>query len=177
MPDWLQMPRPVRPPEHTGQTGPCQFWSSTYTPLFFGKACMPNNTPPDQNCLRAMISNTSAIFCAKGKKNYWPWHASLQVDNETICFGLQTFFMATDFVGSTSTCCSFVSCLRKHCDLLFWVCDKPEGHHLSCKYFESCFLFFSLSLLQLRSLLTRLSLVTIGLCGEAWFRYIGGYWM
>ena len=40
----------------------------TYAPLFFGKACVPKNTPLDQNCLREMINNTLAIFCAKGDK-------------------------------------------------------------------------------------------------------------
>ena len=48
------------------QTSLCQFWSSTYAPLFFDKACVPKNTPLDQNYLRVMITNTSAIFCAKG---------------------------------------------------------------------------------------------------------------
>ena len=78
---------PVRPVDPTGQTGwSCQtvykrlnrsdrldtpvrpvcsgyfqFWSSTYAPLFFGKACVPKNTSLDQNCLRATINNTSAI--------------------------------------------------------------------------------------------------------------------
>ena len=62
--------RPFRPLLSTGQTGlfdQCQFWSSTYAPLFFGKVCVPKNTLLDQNCLRAM--NTSAIFCAKGDNN------------------------------------------------------------------------------------------------------------
>ena len=80
-------PRPVRPVGPTGQTGwscqtvyrrldrsdrldtpvrpvcsgYCQFWSSTYAPLFFGKACVPKNTSLDQNCLRATINNMSAI--------------------------------------------------------------------------------------------------------------------
>ena len=61
--------RPVRPLKSTGQTGlfdQCQFWSSTYVPLFFGDASMLKNKPLDQNCLRAM--NTSAISCAKGDK-------------------------------------------------------------------------------------------------------------
>ena len=35
------VPRPVRPLGQTGQTGWCQFWLSTYAPLFFGKACLP----------------------------------------------------------------------------------------------------------------------------------------
>ena len=49
---------PVRPV----CSGYCQFWSSTYAPLFFGKACVPKNTSLDQNCLRATISNASAIY-------------------------------------------------------------------------------------------------------------------
>ena len=48
---------PVRPV----CSGYCQFWSSTYAPLFFGKACVPKNTSLDQNCLRVTINNTSAI--------------------------------------------------------------------------------------------------------------------
>ena len=70
--------------------------------------------------------------------------------------------MATGFVGSTSTYCSIDSCLRKHCNLLFWVWDKYEGHHLDCRYFESCFTFFSPSLPQSRSFLT---ILQIGLWG------------
>ena len=54
--------RPVRPPGQTGQTGWCQFWLSTYTSLFFGKACLPKNIFLSQNCLRATISNASAIY-------------------------------------------------------------------------------------------------------------------
>ena len=77
-------------------------------PYFFGKTYVPKNTLLDQNCLKAMINDTSAIFCAKGDKNYRPCLAFLQVD-ETICFGLQTFFMAIVFVGWTSTCCSIFS--------------------------------------------------------------------
>ena len=142
----------------------CQFWSSTYAPLFFGKACVPKNTLLDQNCLKSIINDTSAIFCAKDDKIYRPCLAFLQVDDESICFGLQTFFMAIGFVALTSTSCPIVSCLRKRCNLCFWVRDKPEGHHLGCKYFESC---LTSSLLQLKSPLTRSLLVTIGLCGEA----------
>ena len=37
-------------------------------PCFFGKACLPKNILLSQNCLRAMINITSAIFCAKGDK-------------------------------------------------------------------------------------------------------------
>ena len=40
----------------------CQFWSSTYAPMFFGKACVSKNTSLDQNCLRAMINKTSAMY-------------------------------------------------------------------------------------------------------------------
>ena len=96
-----------------------QFWSSTYAPLFFGKACVPKNTLLDQNYLKAMINDTSAIFCAKGDKKYRPCLAFLQVDDESICFGLQTFFMTIGFVGLTSTSCPIVSCLRKRCNLRF----------------------------------------------------------
>ena len=165
--NWLHRQRPVRPLGATGQTG----WSSllpilvvNICPLFFGKACVPKNTLLDQNFLRAMINNTLAIFYAKGDKNYRSCLAFLQVDDESICFGLQTFFMAIGFVGLTSTSCPIVSCLRKCCNLRFWVRDKPEGHHLGCKYLESC---LTSSLLQLKSLLTRSLLATIGLCGEA----------
>ena len=59
-----RLERPVRP---VGLVC-CQFWSSTYAPLFFDKACVPKNTLLDQNCLKAMINDTSAIFCAKGDK-------------------------------------------------------------------------------------------------------------
>ena len=151
--------RPVRP---VGLVC-CQFWSSTYAPCSLAKlACQ--RTLLDQNCLKAMINDTSTIFCAKGNKNYRPCLAFLQVDDESICFGLQTFFMAIGFVGLTSTSCPIVSCLRKRCNLRFWVRDKPEGHHLGCEYFESC---LTSSLLQLKSLLTKSLLATIGLCGEA----------
>ena len=111
LPDRLHRHRPVRPPGATGQTG----WSSLLSilvvdicPLFFGKACVPKNTLLDQNYLKAMINNTSAIFCAKGDKNYRPCLTFLQV-NEIICFGLQTFFMAIGFVGWASTCYSIFS--------------------------------------------------------------------
>ena len=40
----------------------------TYAPLFFGKACVPKNTPQDQNCIRAMITNMSAIFVLRAIK-------------------------------------------------------------------------------------------------------------
>ena len=109
--------RPVRP---VGLVC-CQFWSSTYVPLFFGKVCVPKNTLLDQNCLKEIINDTSAIFCAKDDKIYQPCLAFLQVDDESICFGLQIFFMTIDFVGLTSTSCHIVSYLRKCCNLRFWV--------------------------------------------------------
>ena len=37
-------------------------------PCFFGKACLPKNILLSQNCLRAIINTTSAIFCTKGDK-------------------------------------------------------------------------------------------------------------
>ena len=116
----LQMPRPVRPPEHTGQNGPYQFCSSTYVPLLFDKACVPKNTPLDQNYLRTMINNTSVIFFATGKKKFIS-HVLLffKLMMKQLAFGLQTFFVTTGFVGSTSTCCSIDSCLRKRCSLHF----------------------------------------------------------
>ena len=67
------VPRPVRP---LGQTGWCQFWLSTYAPLFFGKTCLPKNILLSQNSLRAMINITSAIFCSKGNKFYRLYLAS-----------------------------------------------------------------------------------------------------
>jgi len=84
----------------------CQFWSSTYAPLFFGKACVPKNTLLDQNCLKAKLLIHWPFFVLRAIKNYRPHLAFLQVDDETICLGLQTFFIATGFVGWTSTCCS-----------------------------------------------------------------------
>ena len=154
----------------TGLTGLCIPVRPVYTavsilvvnicPLFFGKACVPKNTPMDQNCLRTMINDIhQPFFVLRAIKNYRTYLALLQVDDETICFGLQIFFMATGFVGSTSTCCSIDSYLRKCCSLLFWVWDKPEGHHLSCRYFEFSFTSFSPFLLQLRSFSTKLLLI------------------
>jgi len=168
---------PVRPATESrplGHTGRCQFWLSTYAPLFFGKACLPKNILLNQNCLKTMINNISAIICAKGDKQLSAITCSIQVDVETTCFGCHTFFMLIVFAAST--CCSIDS-LRKCCSLCFWVWDKPEGHHLGCKYLESCFALFSSALLQPVSFLTRLLLATIGLCGEVWFGYIVGYWI
>ena len=95
-----------------------------------------------------------------------------QVDVETICFGRHTFFVIADFIGTVSTSCSIASFLRKCCCFHFWVWHKLEGHHLGCKYFESCFALFSPSLLQSRSFSTRFLLATTDICGEAWLEYI-----
>ena len=122
---------PVRPVRPTGQTGwSCQtnhihvdrsdrlnipvrpvlanFGHQHMPPCSLAKFACQRTLLLDQNCLRAMITNASAIFCAKGDKNYRPYFAFHQVD-EIICFGLQTFFMAIGFVGWTSTCCSIFS--------------------------------------------------------------------
>ena len=148
-----------------------QFWLRR---MFFGKAYLPKKILLNQNYLRAMINNTSAIICAKSDKQLSAITCSIQVDVETTCFGRHTFFMLIVFAASTY--CSIDS-LCKHCSLRIWVWDKPEGHHLSCKYFESCSLLFSFSLLQSTSCLIRLLLATVGLCSNAWFGYIGGYWI
>ena len=62
----------------TGLTGLCIPVRPVYTvvpilvvniwPLFFGKACVPKNTLLNQNCPRAIITNTSAIFCEDDNK-------------------------------------------------------------------------------------------------------------
>ena len=59
---------PVRPLGQTGQTGLCHFCCQHMPPCFFGKACLPKNILLSQNCLRAMINTTSAIFCTKVDK-------------------------------------------------------------------------------------------------------------
>ena len=163
---------------HTGQTGlhsRANFDRQHMPPLFFGKACVPKNTPMDQNCLRTMINDIhQPFFVLRAIKNYRTYLALLQVDDEIICFGLQIFFMIIGFVGSTSTCCSIDSCLRKCCSLLFWVWDKPEGHHLGGKYFEFFFTSFSPFLLQLRSFSIRLLLIGLW---KIQFGYIEGYWL
>ena len=115
LPNRLHRQRPVRPPGATGQTG----WYSLL-PILVVNICPPvlwqslrakeHSSGPKLS--KGEVTNTLAIFCAKGDKNYRPCLAFLQVD-ETICFGLQTFFMATGFVGSTSTHCSIFSWLRK----------------------------------------------------------------
>ena len=146
-------------------------------PYSFGKACLPKNNLLDQNCLRTIINNTSAIFSAKGDKQLSAMICSNQVDVETTCLGCHTFLVVVDLTGTASTCCSIVSFLYKCCSLRFWVGEKPGGDHLDCKYFESWFQLFSSFLLQSISFLTRLLLVTTGLYGEIWFGYIEEYWI
>ena len=168
-----------------GQTGLCipvwpvctvyQFRSSTYAPLFFGDACIPKNKNLDQNCLRTMKNMHRLYFVLRAINSIGRiLLLLLQADDETTCLGLHTCFMVADLTGTTFACCSMDSFLRIRYSLLFWVSDKPEGHHLGCKYFESCLISFSHSLLQSMSFLTRLSLT--GLC-EAKFGYIEGYWI
>ena len=69
--------RPVRPLSSTGQTGlfdQCQFWSSTYAPLFFGDASMPKNKLLDQNCLRTIIIM------------HWPYFVLRAINSVISCF-------------------------------------------------------------------------------------------
>ena len=123
--------RPVRPLSSTGQTGlfdQCQFWSSTYAPLFFGDASMPKNKPLDQNCLRTMINIHRPYFVLRAINSISRILLLLQADNKTTWLGLYTCFMVTDLIGTNSACCSIDSFLRIRCSLLFWVWDKPEGH-------------------------------------------------
>ena len=168
----------------TGQTGLCipvwpvctisQFRSSTYASLFFGDACIPKNKHLDQNCLKTMKNMHRPYFVLRAINSIGRILLLLQADDETTCSGLHTCFMVADLAGITSTYCSMDSFFCIHCSLLFWVWDKPEGHHLGCKYFESCFTLFSSALLQPTSFLTRLLL--IGLC-EVQLGYIEGYWI
>ena len=166
LPDRLHRHRPVRPPGATGQTG----WSCllpilvvNICPLFFGKACVPKNTLLDQNYLKAMINNTSAIFCAKGDKKIsamscfpssWWWINLLRSPNFLHDYWLCWLDLHLLFHRLL---------LAQTLQPSFWVWDKPEGHHLGCKYLLSCFMTFSPSLLQLGLLSTRLLLATIGL--------------
>ena len=131
--------------------------------VFLVKLACQKNILLNQNCRRATINNPLAIFALRTIKFYRPWLAFFQVDDESIFFGIQTFFVIVDLVGLTSTCCFIDSCLRICCSLLFWVWDKPEGHHLGYKYFDSCLPLFSHCLtIALASPLTRLLLQAIG---------------
>ena len=113
--------RPVRPLSSTGQTGlfdQCQFWSSTYAPLFFGDASMLKNKPLDQNCLRTMINMHRPYFVLRAINYISHMLLLFQADDETTCLGLRTCFMVTDLAGTTSACC-FMDSLRIRCNLLF----------------------------------------------------------
>ena len=114
--------RPVRPLTGTGQTGlfdMCQFWSSTYAPLFFGDASMPKNKSLDKNCLRTMINMHQAYFVLRAINSIGRILLLLQADDETTCLGLHTCFMVADFAGTTSACCFMDSFLRIRCSLFF----------------------------------------------------------
>ena len=165
--------RPVRPLAGTGQTGLfdlCQFWLSTYAPLFFGDGCIPKIKHLNQNCLRTMKNMHWPYFVLRAINSIGRILLLLQADDKTTCLGLHTCFMVADLAGITSTCC-YIDSLRIRCSFLFWVWDKPEGHHPGCRYFKSCFMLFSHSLLQSMFFFIRLSL--IGRC-EAKLGYIGG---
>ena len=71
-----------------------------------------------------------------------PLLALLQVNIGATCFGLHTCLVFADLAGITFTSCSINSWLRIRCSLLFWAWDKPDGHLLGCKYFESLFTLF-----------------------------------
>jgi hypothetical protein len=130
------------------------FWSSIYDILFFGKACKPKNNLLDQNCLRTVMNNTSAIYCFQG---WWIYALAIQldfaqVDAEVTIFGLHSYLIGVDLASFISDWCSNGSYLRNRCNFLFWVWVKPEGHHLGYIYIESCFIFFSSSLLSKNSI-------------------------
>ena len=163
-------PWPVRP-VCAYQSAQSVNFGRQHMPPFFGDACILKNKHLDQNCLRTMENMHRPYFVLRVINSISRILLLLQADDETTCLGLHTCFMVADLVGITSACCSMDSFLRIRCSLLFWVWDKPEGHHLGCRYFESYFMSFSHSLLQLMSFLTRLSL--IGLC-EAQLGYIVG---
>jgi len=115
---------PVRPLSSTGQTGlfdQCQFWSSTYAPLFFGDASMPKNKSLNQNCLRTMINMHRPYFVLRAMNSIGHILLLFQTDDETTCLGLHTSFMVVDLAGTTSACGSIDSFLRIRCSLLFWV--------------------------------------------------------
>ena len=66
MPNRLQTPRPVRPPGHTGQTGLYRLLPilvvNICPPVFLVKLACQKNILLNQNFLRAMIRNASAIY-------------------------------------------------------------------------------------------------------------------
>ena len=102
--------RSVRP---VGANFSCQHMP----PLFFGKACLPKNILLSQNCLRAMINTTSAIFVLKAINNYRSCLA--QVDVEATCFGRHTIFIVADVFSTISTYCYIASFLHIRCSLRF----------------------------------------------------------
>ena len=93
---------PVRPIGPTGQTGRslpdrpqcldrsdrsvrpvgANFGCQHMPPYFLVKLACQKNILLNQNCLRAMINITSAIFCAKGDKQLSAMSCSNQVDVE-----------------------------------------------------------------------------------------------
>ena len=123
------LPGPVRPVGPISQTLPDRpqcldrsdrlvpILAVNICPLFFYKACLPKNILLSQNCIRAMINTTSAIFLLKAINNYRPCFA--QVDVETTSLGRHTFFIVADVFGTASTCCSIASFLRIRCGLRF----------------------------------------------------------
>ena len=87
---------------YTVQTGLfdlCQFWSSTYAPLFFGDASMPKNKLLGQNYLRMMINMHRSYFILRAINSIGRI-LLLQADDETTCLDLHTCFMVANFAGS-----------------------------------------------------------------------------
>jgi len=146
-----------------------QFRSLIYAP-FFGNARMPKNNLLDQNWLRAMTHRP--YICAKGDKIL----STITWSTSSWCWS--NLLRPPYLLGSRWPCWYYLHRLSHKLLLAhllqpsFLVWDKPEGHHLGCKYLKSSFTFFSPSLLQSRSFLTRFWLATIGLCDG--FGYIEG---
>ena len=129
-----------------GQTGWCQFWLSIYAPCFLVKLACQKTSFWAKIVEGRWLTLHRPFFVLRAINNYRPCLS--QVDVEATCFGRHTFFMIADVIGTASTFCSIAFFLCIRCSLRFWVWDKPEGHHLGCKYFESCSLLFSFFLLQ-----------------------------
>ena len=81
---------------------------------------------------------------------------------EIICLGLHTCLVAHIFLGITAPCCSIDSCWRKRWSLLFWVWDKPEGHHFGHRHLDPRALSFTYTFGTTGASLTRL--LWIGHC-------------
>ena len=75
---------------------------------------------------------------------------------EIICLGLHTCLVAHIFLGITAPCCSIDSCWRKRWSLLFWVWDKPEGHHFGRRHLDPRALSFTYTFGTTGASLTRL---------------------